>query len=563
MRDATDCGRNVLAAAVLVLAVAGCAASDGGTRDAGDGGGDVEDGAEASCPPPGEFCGGDCVDTSGDPAHCGECFRPCGSTNAFPSCVGGACVLECYPGWVDANGNPFDGCEYACTATAEREEPGTSCADGLDGDCDGRTDDADPDCAACIPEFCNGSDDDCDGLTDEDFDTDFDSANCGRCGFACPPRPHGRPDCVLGECDAVCEPGWRDANGSPADGCESRCEASPVSDESLCDGVDDDCDGVTDEDFAPAASCGAGLCRRAEMCHRGVTRCVPREPPGDDDATCDGLDDDCDGATDEDAHCGCLDDSECDEGRPCLAYDCLPDGTCTSAPVADRTPCLAGACCAGACVGPGPEPCNGVDDDCDGATDEDSDCAVGAIVACTTTCGSTGSGACSLACTLPAPEGCTPPAESCNGVDDDCDTTCDEGSECCARAVETRACTCGAQTRTCSDTCTWGPWSTCPTGTCTPGATRNCGDCGTQTCAPSCSWGTCADPGYVGCSDCGSSCRHAFVEERGSCGGCNAGTCSSCAWVGLRYDVTPGCSPGGACVYEVMPLGWSWGCHCP
>jgi hypothetical protein len=78
------------------------------------------------------------------------------------------------------------------------------------------------------------------------------------------------------------------------------------------------------------------------------------------------------------------------------------------------------------------EVCDGIDNDCDEPMiDEDFDCAQGATVACTTACGSTGSGACTDACELPVDDACAPPAESCDAdaalLDDDCDGQIDEG----------------------------------------------------------------------------------------------------------------------------------------
>ncbi|MCP4657973.1 MAG: hypothetical protein GY856_21400 [bacterium] len=56
-----------------------------------------------------------------------------------------------------------------CTPT---ENPEVSCSDGVDNDCDGLTDGADPDCVTCTPtenpevSCSDGVDNDCDGLTD-------------------------------------------------------------------------------------------------------------------------------------------------------------------------------------------------------------------------------------------------------------------------------------------------------------------------------------------------------------------------------------------------------------
>jgi hypothetical protein len=115
-----------------------------------------------------------------------------------------------------------------------------------------------------------------------------------------------------------------------------------------CNGRDDDCDGVIDED-QPMRSCGVGACHRdVSSCEGGVTvACTPLAPTAE---VCNGLDDDCNGATDENLVpqlCGL---GECAAVNP----SCV-----NGAPVA----CM---------PGPGSaEQCNGKDDDCDGTVDED------------------------------------------------------------------------------------------------------------------------------------------------------------------------------------------------
>ncbi len=112
------------------------------------------------------------------------------------------------------------------------------------------------------------------------------------------------------------------------------------------------------------------------------------------------------------------------------------------------------------CV-PGVEVCNGRDDDCDGAIDEDlgaSNC---------------GTGACArmqLNCMNGATQTCTPgapAAESCNGIDDDCDGMVDDGlaprAFCGSACVDTSndEANCGACGRACASgqTCTAGACS--------------------------------------------------------------------------------------------------------
>ncbi len=88
--------------------------------------------------------------------------------------------------------------------------------------------------------------------------------------------------------------------------------------------------------------------------------------------------------------------------------------------------------CREVCEAPVDEECNGVDDDCDGTTDEGFACAAGAEVACTTACGVAGTGTCTATCEPPSRAACAAAAESCNGCDDNRDGTTDEGCACAA-----------------------------------------------------------------------------------------------------------------------------------
>lgn len=76
------------------------------------------------------------------------------------------------------------------------------------------------------------------------------------------------------------------------------------------------------------------------------------------------------------------------------------------------------------CVPPA-ETCNGLDDNCDGQSDETFQCKQFDVVSCTTSCGSTGTRSCSASCSLPT--ACEVPTEVCNAKDDDCDGFQDNG----------------------------------------------------------------------------------------------------------------------------------------
>jgi hypothetical protein len=233
-------------------------------------------------------------------------------------------------------------------------------------------------------------DDDCDGSVDEDYLAPATSCGVGAC------REAGALECSSGSLADSCEPG------------------APAGSDVTCDGVDDDCDGLVDEDYA-AQSCAtgqSGVCAAGTTtCQGGAELCQQVTLAAQADAVCDGLDDDCDGFVDED-------------------YVSLPTvcgtGACGAVGI---TACMAGeqvdSCEPGLPAG-SDATCDGVDDDCDGSTDEDyvataTSCGVGV-------CGATGlfeclSGALVDSCQPDTP---APNDTICNGLDDDCDGVVDE-----------------------------------------------------------------------------------------------------------------------------------------
>jgi len=197
--------------------------------------------------------------------------------------------------------------------------------------------------------------------------------------------------------------------GSPCDlACGTRGQCSSAGTcvgQELCNGIDDDCDGLTDEDLG-TTTCGTGACRvTVDNCRDGVRQvCIPGSPSGE---VCNGIDDDCDGLTDED-----LGQVTCGLGICQVTVDACRDGL----PV----PCVPPA--------PGTEACNGLDDDCDGLTDEPwpqkgGRCVVG-VGQCRRegimVCRADGTG---LRCSQDPGD---PQPEACNLLDDDCDGDTDE-----------------------------------------------------------------------------------------------------------------------------------------
>ncbi len=209
------------------------------------------------------------ADTDADVENCGACDVRCDLLGAVSACDGGECVIEsCIPGSYDLDpGVP--GCEYACIVP----EPSDEVCDGLDNDCDGDIDTLDDDLLP-PPGLCNTN-----------------------------------ADTPCAATQVICDPGagWRCDYPAGVEAIEGILREE----EGLCDGIDGDCDGDTDEFFlALGDDCddgGLGACRDF-----GLVKCDPDndlttfcdlnelpdagtpEPEG-----CNAVDDDCDGGIDE------------------------------------------------------------------------------------------------------------------------------------------------------------------------------------------------------------------------------------------------------------------------
>ena len=273
----------------------------------------------------GKFCGGDCSSS-------GEC--PCGYDCRSVPVGGGQIAAQCVPA---------AGTSCSCSPLATSFQDRTSCViTNENGSCVGSrycSPNGLTECDARVPEaeICNGLDDNCDGAFDN-LPPDYQCAKTNEFGTCL-----GAGTCIGGVeiCDA------------------------PSATPEICDGLDNDCNGVTDDGFPDTDGDLKSDCidedddndlipdvsdncvtvanegqenndgdQQGDACDEDDDNdsvpdnedCAPLDGTVSQNAVeqCDNIDNNCNGETD---------DNLCDDGEPCTEDSCNADGSCAHQPL--------------------------------------------------------------------------------------------------------------------------------------------------------------------------------------------------------------------------------------
>jgi MYXO-CTERM domain-containing protein len=434
----------------------------------------------------------------------------------------------------NCNGQIDEGVKNACPLdlTATLKHCAVESANCLDDDCDGLIDEGFPPnaCgqgAGCPipPEICDGIDNDCDGDIDEDFAVGV-SCNNGMTGTC---RRVGLTECTPDGTGVTCN-----LTGAPTT-------------QETCNGIDDDCNGLIDDNLGPGQGIGIDCGINGQGCNKGIIRCINGRPVCDSTSQptmemCNGRDDDCNGLIDDGVipgtglSCLCpgVTQAQIDSGGQCRAGKTVCNG-------------VAGIQCGG-CVLPQPEICNGKDDDCDGMADQTAMCPSG--FGCR-------DGSCSLLCKageFPCPPGydcvqsyCVP--NRCKNVSCKADEKCDNDTGSCVDLCYKVTCLSGqtCMTGRCLD-CSNSPLLACASGQLC--VNRQCvtDKCAGVQCSGSqyCSSGNCVD------LTCNPGCG---ANEKCIVGQCRPFNCNTVSCGPLEYcDFASGTCKPNMCAAKTCPF---------
>ncbi len=329
----------------------------------------------------------------------------------------------------DSDGDGFTSCGGDCDDTDPTVSPADVDGDGSSG-CDGDCAPTDPAVFPGAAEICNALDDDCDGLVPADeLDVDADGASAcqgdchdGDASLNLTDADNDGESTCAGDCDdADATLSDVDLDGDGVSSCAGDCAPTdgavfPGATE-LCNGADDDCDGLLPADEADVDGDGASAC--AGDCNDFDALLNPNDVDNDGFSTCLG---DCD--DNNSAFRPLAADGACDG----IDHDCVPDPLEVDDDADGYFECEGDCDDADNSVHPGAtEQCNGLDDDCSGSVpgdefDSDGD----GYVACLTWGGPNpaviAGGDCDDANSSALPGA----SEPCNGIDDDCNGIVDD-----------------------------------------------------------------------------------------------------------------------------------------
>lgn len=254
------------------------------------------------------------ADIQSDIENCGSCGNVCMLAGAVPECILGQCVIkECIDGAYDLDGSAATGCEYSCPVPV------------------------------LGPEACNGLDDDCDGLLDA-LDPDLSPP-----GNLCTVTPGTPCESTIVQCNGAM--GWSCEYPPEVEVVAGFVRLT----ETRCDGIDGNCDGGIDEWFVDlgdtCSDSALGSCTDygiivCDLINPAKTVCDLSAPPAPGMSSpelCNGLDDNCDGLVDNGLDASAFEMQLIPGSNPAVYVDrfeaARPDATAMGAGILETVAC--------------------------------------------------------------------------------------------------------------------------------------------------------------------------------------------------------------------------------